>query len=347
MSKKLFCFASKVRLKNFFAVCDAVAAYTSADRRTIADITGISPQTVTKAVEFLLDAGILSENSSKKPFMYSFTANRAVGVVDLTQQDLRFSIYTIDGKLLRELTSQNDPSYFYDENLSFFLHESAAFVKTRMPRITLFAVTAIISPGDINQRGTRSMLTDTDRLCSMITSYFGGSEISATDSVSASQYSLIGNPVYRGSSVICTIDGTSAVCIAVDDSVLLGSTPLRDRRGVILPAESVINAYLSQEMAAAIGNVIGMLSPNRLFIDTAKRPGDITESRVSEILTNYFGAHGFTVPNIIMCRIPMSHAGAVRRARETVVRELTIECAVGNQNETTDAPVPKIQNRDK
>ena len=136
--------------------------------------------------------------------------------------------------------------------------------------------------------------------------------------------------MFPGVSVICTNDGNSAVCTAVSDSIPVGTTLLRDMHGFVLPSKSVVNTYRIQDMAGALGNVIGMLTPNRLFIDAAGRPGDITESRVREVLSDYLGTRGVRVPEIIMLDKPISHIGAVRCARIDTVRKLTEECAVGS-----------------
>lgn len=318
----LFDFASKVRLKNLFSVCDAAAELECADRKSISELSGISVQTVIKAIEILLDGGILGEDTSRKPFRYSVSDKRPFAAVDLSRSNFKFDICTSDASVVRELASRYDFSYFFDENLSFFLHEAAVFTEKRLSVSSLSSIAVLVPHDPDLLTGTRSILSHKERLVKLVGEYFGDRIRVGVHDICRVTASVFENgDIYEGTSVICTSDEASVICIVAAAGAEPVIARLRGAHGAPIPADLQGGALHMHELAASLGNIISMFCPKRLVIDGVLR--NISEEKLCSELSKYLSDADRILPEITVFESSLAIKGVSKAERDERIRAFT------------------------
>lgn len=257
----MFINSENVRLKNFFLISDFLGKNGSSDRKTIAEGTSLSYITVTKAMEDLLDIGLITESKHGKSFYYALSSKLYFIVFTINSDSFLMTLCDISGTVKDRISYNPNDMYFYDENLSFFLKDSSVIMKRRHKNIKLIGASVLLPDDTSKFHGTKSILADKDRLSLLIKSYFNAP-----------------NVICIGESAACTLlnkdetnliirtDSCNAVCFRTDvtDPVpaILKS---EDSSQISLTADGI--SAFAREIARAVGNVTLILRPTRLCFD--------------------------------------------------------------------------------
>lgn len=309
---------SKIKLCNYFALSDAAATTNPPDRRTLRAMTGLSPVTVSRALENLLDLGIFIEHDELRPAKFSLNSEMSIIIIDLSHRDFHFRLCELSGKEISSFTYKLRDEYFFDDNLSLFLKTASVKLSKMKPRKHLAGASVITPPAD-NSFGTMSVFKSKDRLITLIKESFNVRTAEIGDRMSyALRYaeSALAN---KANGILCVLSGRQFLCSLSDrDSCcVLKSESHSNIAELIFRGESE-----SASLASSLGNICGVTDPEYIIIDS---DGYITDNNFSQKFTKALSIYtGFPAPIIISDTDDCSPVmlGAVCASRHNLIKKL-------------------------
>ncbi|MBQ8524663.1 MAG: hypothetical protein IJ457_08585 [Clostridia bacterium] len=249
----------KIKNKNIFAICNAVSAERTVTRSSLGELSSLSYQTVSKAVELLLDLGIITERQKGKNYVYSFKTSYYFAIADL-----RGSFHTvftdIGGRELFSLRYNESGAFFFDEKVSMFLRDSSIIAARRFPRGKLKGVGIILPSADEAYRDTRSILLSEKRLKRLISAYFHETNIITLKGI-------------EGAARVC-MDKRGLIIMKEQDSVYLSAVGYGTAKAIRIKSvastklgECRSSEELAKVLACAVGNISELLSPEVILVD--------------------------------------------------------------------------------
>ena len=257
----LFSDIGNIKTKNFFVISDSIADLSSVSRKNICDYSGISYNTVAKAVESLLDIGLICEKLSGKTYEYSLSRKHCFIIFDLSDKGFAFTVCTLKGEKIDRLIYRPNDSYFYDENLSFFMKDMSRHTKNRYKNLT-FIGGAVILPDNVEECcGTKNILKDWRRLSHLVRSYFDiHCVLCDTASQMAAYYPSVSPSLTirnHGNEISCFITGVGEI----------HPSTLKSERASILKSTGESASSLARSIAYAVGNTCRLLYPKKIYLD--------------------------------------------------------------------------------
>ncbi|MCQ2455927.1 MAG: hypothetical protein MJ096_01075 [Clostridia bacterium] len=140
------------------------------DLSRLSEISGYDRQTVSDALEAMLDAGLVTETREGDSFLLS--DNLIFIVTDLSRDEFTFSLYH-GGKPVIKRSFLPDGRYFFDENAVFFMREASLILKKEASGALTAGCAVILPENADSMRGTKSILKDRARLTSLASELFG------------------------------------------------------------------------------------------------------------------------------------------------------------------------------
>lgn len=309
---------SKIKLCNYFALSDAAATTNPPDRRTLRAMTGLSPVTVSRALENLLDLGIFIEHDELRPAKFSLNSEMSIIIIDLSHRDFHFSLCELSGKEISSFTYKLRDEYFFDENISLFLKTASVKLSKMKPEKHPAGASVITPPAD-NSFGTMSVLKSEDRLIALIKESFNVRTAEFGDRMSyALRYaeSALAN---KTNGILCVLSGRQFLCSLSDriSRCVLKSESHSNVAELIFRGESE-----SASLASALGNICGVTDPEYILIDS---DGYITDKNFSQKFIRALNLYTDRPSPIIISdtdsRSPVM-LGAICAARHNLIKEL-------------------------
>lgn len=324
--KKMFFGTENIKVKNFFVLCDAIGHTGTCTRKTIAEITALSYPTVSKTVELLLDMGIIREKSCGKNYVYSFNEKSYFAVADM-RGTFRMTLTDLGGTELYSSVHKEADTFFFDEKLSLFFRDTSILAKRKLPKGKLCGVCVILPSLSEAYRDTRSVLTSSERLKKLISSYFNCTNIitvtaadAVTEMCSKKRCLII---LKEPCGVLCKVCGYGWGGLATLKSV--STTALGRCR---------TSEELAKEIACAVGNICGVFSPEDIYID-----GDRLFSvsafprRFKEALARFNCVSEDSLPEIICSGGSLTVTAGARILRHRYIEDLITNAKeINNKN---------------
>ena len=255
----MFFETNKIKSKNFFVLCDAVANTSPSTRKTIKEHTSLSYPTISRAIEELLDIGILKERFDGKGYTYSLSDKYFFTIADV-RDSFRTVFTDLGGKKLSSFDFKESSAFFFDEKLSLFLRNTATIQAKHFTKNACSGFALLLPCVFEPYRDTRGILSSRERLEKLVSSYFPGQTVLLTSAIDAA-------------AELCT--QKKAIIIANECSGVIlrivgyGSDRITRLRS--LRSTSFTNfkstAELAREVAYSVGNLCSTLSPDEILID--------------------------------------------------------------------------------
>lgn len=301
-----------VRLNNIFSVCDAIAMAKARTRKDILKYSGLSRPTVARAVESLLDTGLINERLAGSCYRYRMNPVCIYAVADL-RCGFFMSFADGTGRELRKIEFRELGLFYYDERLSLFFRNFSQSFKRLFPKGRLVGIAVILPSGDGEFRNTSSILDSPERLRKLVLSYFRIENIAILKALDAACEMTVDKRA-----LVILKEQTNIFAMAVgyaDERVADLKTVLKTVGRSELGSCST-GASLAAELAYAVGNLCTLLSPQEIYLD-----GDglfafsAFPRRFREALAGYIGIEQQLLPETLHSDGSLVRCGAVRHLR--------------------------------
>ncbi len=296
------------RLENIIAACDAFAVPGTRTRRAVEQLSSLSRPTVLRAIEALLDTGLINEQYRDGRYSYRMNPACLYAIADL-RGGFRMSYADGTGRVLHSYTFRELDAFFYDEKLSVFLRSGSLEVKKLFPKYRLIGVCVILPSSDTEHRNTKSILSSSDRLSALLDSYCSCKCRVILRASDSAEYMLQGRRALlvlkEGAEIYARAIGygcTSGCLLKTVGRTRLGRCPT--------------GAALAAELAFALGNICTLLSPDELYLDGGELFSFSAFPRLfKEALAAYCCIDESELPQIHHSDGSLVIRGAVRRLR--------------------------------
>ncbi len=143
-----------IKRENVKAIFNAIAIADTVSRAAVSEATGLSLMTVGKVADALLDLGIVRQSkvsknaAGRRTGVLSLHPDFCSFVLDFTATPFTFAVLTADLKLCEEIPYSINGLFTFEENVSLFLEEAAAYLASHQKKTCMGIGVALPAPLD-------------------------------------------------------------------------------------------------------------------------------------------------------------------------------------------------------